>query len=168
MQNKSKKISSTTRKIKVLKFKKELGFSTTAERSALMSKIRSTETKPEQLLRKELWKVGVRYRINVKALPGSPDIVVRKKKLVVFVDGEFWHGYNWAIKRKKIKTNRKFWIPKIERNMQRDLENTGALKKLGFRVLRFWEHEIKKDSNKCIKKIMTVIKKQMLVLRQAQ
>ncbi len=150
------------KKIKVLKFKKELGFQTTAERSALMSKIRSTETKPEQLLKKELWKAGVRYRINVKALPGSPDIVVRKKMLVVFADGEFWHGYNWDIKKKKIKTNRKFWIPKIERNMQRDIENTKALKKLGFKVLRFWEHEIKKDTEKCVKKIMSAINKQMV------
>lgn len=153
MQNKSKKIGSANRKIKVLKFKKELGFQTNAKRSALMSKIRSTGTMPEQLLRKKLWKAGVRYRINVKTLPGSPDIVVRKKKLVVFVDGEFWHGYNWNIKKKKIKTNRKFWIPKIERNMQRDIENTKALRKLGFRVLRFWEHEIKKDLLGCVKKV---------------
>ena len=160
MQNKSNKISKVNRKIKVLKFKKELGFQTTLERSALMSKIRSTETKPEQLLRKELWKVGVRYRINVKVLPGSPDIVVRRSMLIIFVDGEFWHGYNWDIKKKKIKTNRKFWIPKIERNIQRDTENTVALKKLGFRVLRFWEHEIKKDSGKCVKKIMSLINKQ--------
>jgi DNA mismatch endonuclease (patch repair protein) len=123
-----------------------------------MRKIRSTETKPEQLLRKELWKVGIRYRKNVKALPGSPDIVVRKKLLVVFVDGEFWHGYNWEAKKKKIKTNRKFWIPKIERNMQRDKENTKALKKLGFMVLRFWGHQIKKDLEKCINKIKSTLK----------
>ena len=72
-------------------------------------------------------------------------IVINKNKVIVFVDGEFWHGYNWEVKKKKIKTNRKFWIPKIERNMQRDKENSIALKKLGFKVLRFWEHEIVKD-----------------------
>jgi len=160
MQNKPKKISKEYRKIKVLKFKKELGFQTTVERSTLMSKIRSVETKPEQSLRKKLWESGVRYWINVKALPGSPDIVIRKSMLVVFVDGEFWHGYNWEVKKTKIKTNRKFWIPKIERNMQRDIENNKALKKLGFKVLRFWEQEIKKDSNKCVNKIMAVINRQ--------
>jgi DNA mismatch endonuclease, patch repair protein len=159
MQNKLKKVSKANRKIKVLKFKKELGFETTAARSELMRKIRSAETKPEQLLRKELWKAGIRYRKNVKALPGSPDIVVRKKLLVVFVDGEFWHGYNWEAKKKKIKTNRKFWIPKIERNMQRDKENAKALKKLGFKVLRFWEHQIKKDLEKCINKINSALKR---------
>ncbi|MBL7700748.1 MAG: DUF559 domain-containing protein, partial [Ferruginibacter sp.] len=63
---------------------------------------------------------------------------------------------------KKIKTNRKFWIPKIERNMQRDIENNKALKKLGFKVLRFWEQEIKKDSNKCVKKIKAVINSQKI------
>jgi DNA mismatch endonuclease, patch repair protein len=155
MQNKLKKPIKANRKIKVLKFKKELGFQTSAERSALMSKIRSTGTKPEITLRKELWKTGIRYRVNVKTLPGSPDIVIRKNNLVVFVDGEFWHGYNWDIKKKKIKTNRKFWIPKIERNIQRDIENTKALKKLGFSILRFWEHEIKKDIGKCIRKILS-------------
>lgn len=159
MQNKPKKISKNKGQIKVLKFKKELGFTTTAERSALMSKIRSTETKPEQLLRKALWKKGVRYRINVKKIPGSPDIVMNKKMLIVFVDGEFWHGYNWEFKKKKIKTNRKFWIPKIERNMQRDLENVKALKKLGYKVLRFWGYEVKKDLDKCVIKIMSSLSK---------
>ena len=155
MQNKPKTIRKKKQKIKVLKFKKELGFQTTAERSALMKKIRSTETKPEQTLRKELWKKGIRYRINVKKLPGSPDIVIKKSMLIIFIDGEFWHGYNWRIKKKKIKTNRKFWIPKIERNMQRDLENVKALKKLGFKVLRFWGHEINKGLDKCVKKILS-------------
>ena len=122
-----------------------------------MSKIRSSETKPEQLLRKELWKKGIYYRINVKKLQGCPDIVINRKKLVVFVDGEFWHGYNWDVKRKKIKSNRKFWIPKIERNMQRDVENSAALKKLGYKVLRFWEHEIKSNINLCVKKILKYI-----------
>jgi DNA mismatch endonuclease, patch repair protein len=162
MQNKLKNTSKVKGKIKVLKFKEELGFKTTPERSALMSKIRSTGTKPEQLLRKELWKKGIRYRMNVKKLPGSPDIVINKKKFIVFVDGEFWHGHNWLIKKKKIKTNRKFWIPKIERNMQRDKENELALKKLGYKVLRFWEHEIKKDLTKCTNKIIAILGKRKI------
>ena len=141
-------------KIHVPRFKKELGFQTTAQRSLLMSKIRSKETKPEILLRKALWGKGIRYRLNVKKLKGWPDIVINKHKIIVFVDGEFWHGFNWQDKKKKIKVNRDFWIPKIERNMQRDIENNENLKLLGYTVLRFWEHEIRKDLNSCVKKII--------------
>ena len=141
------------KKIKVPRFKAELGYHTTPERSRLMGKIKSTETKAEILLRKELWKLGIRYRLNVKRLPGSPDIVIRKNKLVIFVDGEFWHGFNWHIKKEKIKTNRDFWIPKIERNMQRDKQNNIDLEKMGFTVYRFWEHQIRKDFVNCIEKI---------------
>src|ERR1022692_187154 len=140
-------------KIEVPRFKKVLGFYTSRERSVLMSKIRSKGTKPEQLLRKALWSNSIRYRINVKKLPGCPDIVINSKKLIIFVDGEFWHGYKWKIKKTKIKTNRDFWIPKIERNMQRDSENNKALKKMGFTVLRFWEHQIKKEFKTCVNKI---------------
>lgn len=145
-------------KIKVLKFEKSLGFETTPERSAIMSKIRSTQTILEIKLRKELWKKGIRYRINVKRLPGSPDIVVNKYKLIIFVDGGFWHGYNWEQKKEKVKTNRDFWITKIERNMQRDQENNECLKSLGYTVLRFWDHELKKDMVGCIDIISNCIK----------
>lgn len=103
-----------------------------------MSKIRSKNTTPEIKLRKLLWNVGIRYRINYKELPGKPDIVINKYKLVIFVDGEFWHGYNWEEKRNKIKTNRDYWIPKIEKNRIRDAKNTRELEKLGYTVLRFW------------------------------
>lgn len=119
-----------------------------------MSKIRSKNTKPEIAFRRELWKSGYRYRVNVKKLPGAPDIVLNKYKVVVFIDGEFWHGYNWSEKKKKIKSNRDFWIPKIERNMQRDEENNQKLKELGFLVMRFWEKEIKQDIRKCIGKLV--------------
>jgi len=118
-----------------------------------MKRIRSTNTTPELLLRKELWRLGYRYRLNVAKLKGKPDIVFNKYKLVIFVDGEFWHGYNWPEKKPKIKANRKYWIKKIERNMERDLENASHLVSNGYVVLRFWEHEIKKDLAGCIKKI---------------
>jgi DNA mismatch endonuclease (patch repair protein) len=140
--------------IKVPLFKKELGFSTDMERSQRMSKIRSKNTKPELLLRKALWKLGYRYRINYKKLCGSPDIFMQKSKLVIFVDGEFWHGYNWELKKTRIKSNRDFWIPKIERNIQRDNENNERLAYLGYKVLRFWQHEILKDINHCIQIII--------------
>ena len=141
-------------KIKVPRFKEELGFYTTKKRSLLMSKIRGKDTKPEVILRKTLWNIGIRYRKNVKKLPGKPDIVISKYKLIIFIDGEFWHGFNWKEKKTKIKSNREFWIPKIERNMQRDHEVNEQLKSQGWTVLRFWEQEVKKEFGKCIYEIL--------------
>ena len=140
--------------IKVPRFSEAAGFYTTSQRSKLMSKIRSKNTKPEVKLRKTLWQMGVRYRLNVKNLPGTPDIVIRKYKLAIFVDGEFWHGYNWKEKRDSIKSNRAFWIPKIERNIQRDRQNIVILEKMGWTVFRFWEQEIKKNMGTCINIIL--------------
>ena len=144
-------------KIKVPRFEEANGFYTTKERSQLMSKIRSKETKPEKLLRKALWELGVRYRKNVKKLPGSPDIVVSKYKLVIFIDGEFWHGYEWEKKKESIKSNKAFWVPKIERNMQRDAENNLKLKEQGWTVMRFWGNEVNKELGVCLDKILSYI-----------
>lgn len=132
-------------------------FDTTPERSKLMRKIKSKNTKPEIKLRKALWALGIRYRINNSELPGKPDILINKKKLIIFVDGEFWHGYEWEKKKPKIKSNRDYWINKIERNMKRDIENTRLLKSMGFTVLRFWEHEIKKNIDDCLNKILSFL-----------
>ena len=144
-------------RIIVPRFKEENGFYTTKKRSELMSKIKAQGTKPEIKLQKALWNLGYRYRKNVRRLPGCPDIVIKKIKLVVFVDGEFWHGYKWEEKKLKIKSNRDFWIPKIERNMQRDKENNNLLYKEGWHVMRFWENEIKKDFEACIIQIIKQI-----------
>lgn len=130
-------------------------FDTTPERSKLMSKIKGKDTTPEILFRKSLWALGVRYRINVPKLPGKPDIVIEKKKTVVFIDGEFWHGYKWTEKKPKIKSNRDYWIIKIEKNMQRDIDNNQKLKILGYTVFRFWEHEIKKDLAGCLNMVLS-------------
>lgn len=134
-------------------------FDTTPERSSLMKKIKSNNTKPEIKLRKALWAVGIRYRLNVRKLSGKPDIVIQKHKLVIFIDGEFWHGYRWEEKEPKIKANRDYWIKKIERNMQRDIENTKLLQELRYTVIRFWEHEVKKDIDCCVNKILSHINK---------
>ena len=141
------------KKIIVPRFKKTLGFETDICRSSLMGKIRSKENKAEKKLRIALWARGVRYRKNYKKLPGCPDIVINKSKLIVFVDGEFWHGYNWEEKKQKIKANRGFWIPKIERNMQRDNFNNKELEKMGYTVFRYWEATIKKDIMKCVNEV---------------
>lgn len=147
-------------KISVPRFEEEAGFYTTAQRSRTMSKIRSKNTRPEMRLRKALWNAGLRYRLHRRGIPGRPDIVIEKFKVAIFVDGEFWHGYEWEKKREKIKTNRAFWIPKIERNMQRDREVNLQLKKMGYEVFRFWEGEVKKEIGVCIKKILDFVEHQ--------
>ncbi|WP_282779760.1 very short patch repair endonuclease [Phaeodactylibacter xiamenensis] len=127
------------------------------QRSRTMSRIRSKDTKAEVRLRKALWSRGYRYRKNVKSLPGSPDIAIKKYKVAVFIDGEFWHGYNWEEKQLTIKRNRAYWIPKIERNMERDRENTRKLQEKGWLVLRFWEQRLKKEFNVCLALITEAI-----------
>ena len=122
-----------------------------------MAKIKAQDTKPELKLRKALWNLGFRYRKNVKKLPGTPDIVFKKVKLVVFVDGEFWHGFDWEMKKLKIKTNRDFWIPKIERNMQRDVGNNTLLIEKGWKVMRFWEKEINSNLEGCINQVINYL-----------
>jgi DNA mismatch endonuclease (patch repair protein) len=141
-------------KIIVPRFSEAEGFYTTKTRSKNMSKIRGKNTKPELKLRKVLWSLGYRYRKNVKTLPGTPDLVYMKQKLTVFVDGEFWHGFNWAENKTRIKTNPRFWIPKIERNMQRDWETNKALVEMGYTVMRFWQQEIEKDFISCLRQVI--------------
>ena len=142
-------------RIKVPRFNEESGFYTTPERSKIMGKIRGKNTKPELAFRKALWAAGYRYRIDSRKLIGRPDVVMNKYKTVVFIDGEFWHGYQWEERKPKIKTNKEFWIAKIERNRQRDQEVNKELKSLGYTVFRFWEKEIKKDLEGCLQKVIT-------------
>ena len=133
------------------------GFNTTKQRSLLMSKIGSKNTQPEIVLRRNLWRLGYRYRINVKNLPGKPDIVLNNQRLVIFIDGEFWHGHKWNEKRNRIKSNREYWIQKIEKNIKRDITNNKILEDNGWKVLRFWEHQIKKDIGRCVQLVIKVL-----------
>ncbi len=114
-----------------------------------MSKIKSKDSVIEMLLRRELWRRGLRYRLHCTDIEGKPDIVFRGKRVAVFVDSEFWHGYNFAEKKKEFKSNRDFWINKIERNMERDKEVNEKLRQDGWVVLRFWGNELKKNLSKC-------------------
>jgi DNA mismatch endonuclease (patch repair protein) len=125
------------KKIQVPQFNIDNGFTTNDVRSRIMSKVKGKDTKSEKALKKALWSLGIRYRKNDPKLPGKPDIVIPRARLVVFIDGEFWHGYNWHESINKIKSNREYWIPKIERNMQRDQDNNSVLIKSGWIVLRF-------------------------------
>ena len=123
-----------------------------------MSRIHCKDTKIEVALRRELWSRGLRYRKNVKTVPGKPDIAFIGKKVAVFCDSEFWHGYDWEHRKDEIKTNRDFWIPKIERNIQRDLEVNQILEAQGWVVLRFWGKEIQKDLGGCADRIESVVR----------
>ncbi|MBE6524619.1 MAG: very short patch repair endonuclease [Thermoplasmata archaeon] len=114
-----------------------------------MSRIRNKDTKIEIQLRKELWSRGLRYRKNDKSVEGKPDIVFRGSKVAVFCDSEFWHGYDWEHRKNDIKTNRDFWINKIERNMQRDYQVNCILGEQGWVVLRFWGKDIQKNLTQC-------------------
>jgi len=117
-------------------------------RSRIMSRIRSNKTSPEIILRKALW--GKRFTYQPKML-GNPDFVHKKKKVIIFIDGDFWHGYNWK-KLGKVPPE-EYWQDKIERNIQRDKKYNKMLKKKGYKVIRFWEHDIINDLGKCLRKI---------------
>ena len=123
-----------------------------------MSRIKSKNTAIELALRKELWARGLRYRKNVSSIPGKPDIVFKGKKVAVFCDSEFWHGYDWEHRKDDFKSNRDFWIPKIERNIQRDAEVNEELRHMGWTVIRFWGNEIKKDAAQCADIVERVLK----------
>lgn len=114
-------------------------------RSYNMSKIRSTGTKPEEMVRKYLFSKGLRYRKNVKALPGKPDIVLPKYKTIVFVNGCFWHGHNGCKYFVMPKSNTEYWESKINSNIDRDQRTYDSLSALGWNVLVVWECELKKD-----------------------
>lgn len=114
-----------------------------------MKQVKNKNSKIEVMLRKELWSRGLRYQKNVNGIIGKPDIVFKGKKVAVFCDSEFFHGYDWENRKHDFKTHQEFWIPKIERNMQRDREVTDALISEGWTVLRFWGNDIKRNCRKC-------------------
>ena len=108
-----------------------------------MRAVKSKDTKPEIALRKALFALGLRYRLNVKELPGKPDLVFPKHKTVIFVHGCFWHGHRCKRGARAPKSNAEYWSAKIARNKARDKKNAAALKKLGWRVVTVWECELK-------------------------
>jgi len=119
----------------------------------IMSAIKSKNTKPELILRHALWKKGLRYRVNVNWLPGKPDIVFTRARIVVFCDGDFWHGHNWALRgissiKHELKTYTPFWRDKILGNIKRDKKNNKLLEKDHWLVIRIWESDIKNNVDK--------------------
>jgi len=129
---------------------------TKEKRSEIMSRIRSKNTKVEILVFRELRRRGIYFQKHYKRATGSPDIALPRKKKAVFIDGDFWHGYQFY----KIKDRlpKKYWLPKIEGNIIRDRKNRASLRRKDWQVLRIWEHEIKKDLDKAMGKIEKFLK----------
>ena len=125
---------------------------TPEQRQKNMRNIKCRDTEIEMVLRRALWDAGYRYRKNVKDLPGKPDIVFPKYKIAIFCDSEFFHGKDWDEQKKRIEkgNNAEYWIKKIERNIERDLEINEQLETQGWLVIRFWGKDIKKDLDGCV------------------
>ena len=126
----------------------------TLTRSKVMRAIKGSNTSIELKLRKKLYRLGLRYRVNYKKLPGSPDIVFPVQKLAIFCDSDFWHGKTLNKKKKTIKNNRSYWIKKIRDNIRRDERNNKELKEIGWKVLRFWESDVNTKLDSVARKII--------------
>lgn len=113
------------------------------ERSRCMALVRSTDTKPELLVRRMLWRMGFRYRVHMRDLPGKPDIVFRKRKKAIFVNGCFWHMHEGCARGRLPKSRLEFWVPKLVGNKARDARNLKSLVEAGWSVLVIWECETK-------------------------
>lgn len=128
---------------------------TKEKRSEVMSKIKGKDTKPEMILRSLLFKLGFRYRVHKKDLPGKPDIVFVKQKIAIFVHGCFWHYHQDCHEGRIPSTNSNFWKNKLEKNIIRDENNIKTLQSIGWKVLVVWECEIEREINKTVEKIVT-------------
>lgn len=130
---------------------------TTQEVSKRMKALSTKKSKVESVLAKALWKKGYRYRLNYKKLPGTPDIVLVKYRIAIFVDGEFWHGKDFNINKEKLRNNKSYWIEKIEENIQRDIKNDNLLRQMDWIPLHFWSNDVKKYLNYCLDEVEDVI-----------
>ena len=132
---------------------------TPEQRRRNMQAIKCKNTKIESILAKAMWTRGLRYRRNDKTVKGKPDFVFKSIKVAGFCDSEFFHGRNWEIEKKRIKTNQEFWIAKIEGNIARDNIVNKELVADGWCVLRFWGNDIKKHTDNCVDTIYAVVQK---------
>lgn len=130
---------------------------TPEQRSKNMQAIKATGTNDEIRLAKALWHLGYRYRKNDKSVFGKPDLTFRKHQVAIFVDSEFFHGKDWETQKFRIKSNQEFWHKKIGRNIERDQEVNEYLTNNGWKVLRFWSKEVKKNLQECINAIIKSI-----------
>lgn len=131
---------------------------TKEQRHRNMQAVKNKDSVIEVKLRKELWKRGIRYRKNANDVFGHPDIALKSKKIAVFCDSEFWHGFEWETNKEKIQTRREFWIPKIEKNIARDKEVNKRLQEEGWVVIRFWGSMIKHNVEECADTVEKAVK----------
>lgn len=127
---------------------------TPEQRSRCMSRVKNRDTDLESIIRSRLHAQGFRFYKHVKSLPGTPDIVFPKAKVAVFVDGDFWHGYRFPLWEHKLK---EFWRDKIGKNRKRDQKNFRKLRRMGWQVIRIWQHEVKANPESCIIKIIGAV-----------
>lgn len=118
-----------------------------------MQAVKATGSKIEERLGKALWRANLRYRKHYIKLPGKPDFVLVRFKIAIFCDSHFWHGYRWEGRKHEHRSNKEFWYKKIERNIERDQEINEILIAMGWKVIRFWEHEIKEELEKCVERV---------------
>jgi DNA mismatch endonuclease (patch repair protein) len=129
---------------------------TKKKRSEIMSKIRSKNTKIENVIFRELHRQGIYFQKHYRKVAGRPDVAMPRKKIAIFIDGDFWHGYRFLKIKKRLP--RKYWRRKIESNIERDKKNRSILKEQGWKILRIWEHDIVKNKEKILKKIINFLK----------
>jgi DNA mismatch endonuclease (patch repair protein) len=123
------------------------------QRSYCMSRVRTKSTNLELLVRSQLRRCGIRFKTNVKTLPGTPDIVLPQAKVAVFIDGDFWHGFRFPLWEDRVS---RFWKVKINRNRARDRRNFRALRGMGWRVIRLWQTQLERDLSACVQTIASV------------
>jgi len=128
---------------------------TKEKRSEIMSRIRSKNTKAEVLVFKELRRKGIYFQKHYKRAIGKPDIALPRKKKAIFIDGDFWHGYQFN--KSKSRLPKDYWLSKIEGNIIRDRKNRAKLRRQNWQILRVWEHELSKNFNKTIDRIITFL-----------
>lgn len=125
-------------------------FLTKARRSALMSRVRNKGTAAELYVRQTVWRAGFRYRLNVRSLPGTPDLALRRYRTVVLVQGCFWHGHHCRKGQKRPGTNSDFWNNKLDGNIARDAANQAKLNELGWAVFVIWECQLQNDTDELL------------------
>ena len=123
---------------------------TSPEISKRMSHVKTKKNSAEVMLAKSLWHRGYRYRLNYKALPGSPDVALTKYRIAIFIDGEFWHGKDFEQRKTKLKNNKDYWIEKIQENIDRDLKNDKLLRQMDWYPIHFWSNDVIKYCNQCV------------------
>ena len=130
---------------------------TSPEISKRMSHVKTKRNSAEVMIAKSLWHRGYWYRLNYKALPGSPDIALTKYRIAIFIDGEFWHGKDFEQRKNKLKNNKDYWIEKIQENIDRDLRNDKLLRQMDWYPIHFWSNDVIKYCNQCIDEIIYTI-----------